>query len=204
VNASVFNLIFSVLFIIMLGMRIYYRRKAVRARRLVEYREGWLNMAVRGAFGAIYIGGTLVYIFYPAYLAWAEFPLPQWARWLGTLLSIASLVLLWWVQWALDIHFDTTLHVQAEHKLVTHGPYRWVRHPMYTSLFLMGLGFLLLTANGMVGGLMLASVALLVWVRLRGEENLLIDTFGEQYREYMQRTGRFLPKLGPGAGSTVD
>jgi protein-S-isoprenylcysteine O-methyltransferase Ste14 len=65
----------------------------------------------------------------------------------------------------------------------------------------MGLGFLLLTANWMIGGLMLASVALLVWVRLRGEEDLLIDTFGEQYREYMQRTGRFLPKLRTGAGS---
>jgi protein-S-isoprenylcysteine O-methyltransferase Ste14 len=201
VNASVFHFIFSILFVVMLGMRIYYRHKAVRARRLVEYHEGWLNMAVRGIFGAIYIGGTLVYIFYPAYLAWAEFPLPQWARWLGTLLSIASLSLLWWVQWALGVHFDTTLHVQAEHRLVTHGPYRWVRHPMYTSLFLMGLGFLLLTANWMIGGLMLASVALLVWVRLRGEEDLLIDTFGEQYREYMQRTGRFLPKLRTGAGS---
>ncbi len=182
-------------------MRIYYRRKAVRGRQQVEYREGWLNMAVRGTFGALYIGGTVVYIFYPAYLAWAVFPLPQWARWIGALLSIASLALLWWVQWVLDIHFDTTLHVQEGHKLVTNGPYRWVRHPMYSALFLMGLGYLLLSANWMIGGLMIASVVLLVWARLGGEEALLIETFGEQYREYMQRTGRFTPKFGTGAGS---
>jgi protein-S-isoprenylcysteine O-methyltransferase Ste14 len=187
---------------VMLAMRIYYRRKALRDRRQVEYREGWLNMIVRGVFGAIYIGGSVVYIFYPAYLAWAVFPLPQWARWVGASLSASSLALLWWVQWALGIHFDTTLHVQEGHKLVTNGPYRWVRHPMYSTLFLMGLGFLLLTANWMIGGLMLASVVLLVWARLGGEEALLIETFGEQYREYMQRSGRFIPKFGTGAGSS--
>jgi protein-S-isoprenylcysteine O-methyltransferase Ste14 len=196
---SFFHWIFAANFTAMLVMRIHYRIKAVRSRAQVEYREGWLNMTIRGVFGVLYIGGVLGYIFYPAYLDWAQFSLPHLARWIGALLSMLSLALLWWVQSALDVHFDTTLHVQTGHKLVTHGPYRWVRHPMYTSLFLMGLGYLLLTANWMVGGLMLVSVAVLVWVRVPREEAMLIERFGQEYLDYMGRSGRFLPKLGRGS-----
>lgn len=195
-KASIFHWIFAVNFTAMLVMRVYYRVKATRSRARVDYREGWLNMAIRSVFGVLYIGGVLGYMFYPSYLDWAQFSLPSLARWIGASLSMVSLALLWWVQWALDVHFDTTLHVQTGHKLVTHGPYRWVRHPMYTSLFLMGLGYLLLTANWMVGGLMLLSVAVLVWVRVPREEAMLIEQFNEEYLAYVERSGRFLPKLG--------
>jgi protein-S-isoprenylcysteine O-methyltransferase Ste14 len=111
-------------------------------------------------------------------------------------LGLASLPLIWWVQWALDINFSTTLHVRDKHTLVRHGPYRWVRHPMYTALYIHLLAILLLTANWFVGGMFLLMQTIIIALRLRNEEAAMVEKFGNEYREYMKHTGRFLPKLG--------
>jgi protein-S-isoprenylcysteine O-methyltransferase Ste14 len=79
--------------------------------------------------------------------------------------------------------------------LIQHGPYRWVRHPMYTTLFLMGWGWFILTANWFVGLPLMMGIVLVVLSRVNKEEAVLVDLFGNEYKEYMQRTGRFLPKL---------
>ena len=152
------------------------------------HKESSLNLAVRAFLGLGYIVALTLYIFYPSLLRWATISLPVWTRWTGMGISGLSLALIWWVQWALGVQFDTTLHTKANHKLVSHGPYRWVRHPMYTSLFLLGVGWLLLTANWF-------SIILLVAVRVRQEENILIDLLGDEYTAYMQNTGRYLPRL---------
>lgn len=110
-------------------------------------------------------------------------------------MTIGNVLLIWWVQWALDVQFDTTLHIQADHQLITHGPYRWVRHPMYSALFLLGLGWLLLTANWFIGAPLIVGIVLVVLMRIENEEKVLINLFGAEYRDYMQNTGRFLPKL---------
>ena len=122
----------------MFVLRMYYGRKARRSRSDVQVIEGKLNMAVRALFGLGYITVLWVYVFVPGWFAWAAIAFPNWLRWVGALISVGSVLLLWWVQRALDVQFDTTLHIQANHQLITHGPYRWVRHPMYTTLFSMG------------------------------------------------------------------
>lgn len=137
----------------------------------------------------------IVYIFAPYLFDWAAISLPDWIRWLGAFITIGSVLLLWWVQWALDVQFDGTLHTQADHKLIQHGPYRWVRHPMYTALFMMGLGWSLLTANWFIGFPLSVAIILVVLSRVQNEENVLIELFGDEYRNYMLHTGRFLPKL---------
>jgi protein-S-isoprenylcysteine O-methyltransferase Ste14 len=128
-------------------------------------------------------------------LAWAVFPLPDWSRWFGMSITITSVFLIWWVQWALGVQFDTTLHVREGHQLVSHGPYRWVRHPMYSALFLMGIGWLFLTANWFVGGGLIVGILFIIITRVNKEENLMKETFGDSYADYMQRTGRFLPRI---------
>jgi protein-S-isoprenylcysteine O-methyltransferase Ste14 len=191
-----YHILFSVVFIGFILIRVVYRRKAKQVREGVAFKESTINMIVRAVVGLGYIGALIVYVFCPGTFAWAALPLPTWVRWIGAGVSVISLLLIWWVQWALDVQFDTTLHIQADHKLVTHGPYRWVRHPMYTALFLMGLGWLLLTGNWFIGGLLMAAILLLVLVRVDREEALLTETFGDAYVAYMQKTGRFLPLLG--------
>jgi protein-S-isoprenylcysteine O-methyltransferase Ste14 len=83
---------------------------------------------------------------------------------------------------------------RKEHTLVTTGPYRWIRHPFYTSAALAILGNSLAAANWFIfsaGSL----VFVLMAIRVRKEEENLIARFGDDYRNYMQRTGRFLPRL---------
>jgi len=131
----------------------------------------------------------------PGLLAWATVELPEWLQWLGVLLGLASLPLIWWVQEALGSNFSTTLHVRSEHTLVTQGPYRWVRHPMYTVLYMVLLAVFLLTGNWLISGVFLVSMTMIVLFRLGNEEAVMLEKFGEDYRRYMQRTGRFLPRL---------
>jgi protein-S-isoprenylcysteine O-methyltransferase Ste14 len=194
-NADIFHLIFAIGFFSMFGIRVYYGRKARLNRQEVEVKESKANMAVRAFFGLGYISALFVYVFIPGVFDWAVIELPKWVRWIGALITLSSVLLLWWVQWALDVQFDTTLHTQAEHKLIQHGPYKWVRHPMYTALFLMGFGWFLLTANWFIGIPLMIGIVLVVVFRVKNEETVLVDLFGDEYQEYMQRTGRFLPKL---------
>ena len=189
-----FHLLFAILYGCFILIRVVYHRRSRDSRRKVDYHESKLNVAVRALFGLSYIGFLSIYVFYPPLLGWAELPLPTWLRWIGGVITIFSVALIWWVQWALDVQFDTTLHIQTGHELISHGPYRWVRHPMYTALFIMGIGWLLLTANWFVGGALVGGIVLIIFIRVKNEEALLINTFGDSYIAYMAKTGRFLPR----------
>jgi protein-S-isoprenylcysteine O-methyltransferase Ste14 len=79
--------------------------------------------------------------------------------------------------------------------LVTHGPYRWVRHPFYVTAALLMASVTVLTANWFIGISSVAVLALLA-IRTPKEEQMLIARFGQQYRDYMATTGRFVPRIG--------
>jgi protein-S-isoprenylcysteine O-methyltransferase Ste14 len=97
--------------------------------------------------------------------------------------------------------WSVTLELNADHRLVTNGLYRRVRHPMYSSFLVLGVGQALLVPNWIAGLSGLASVLLLVAVRLPREEAMMVDQFGDQYRDYRRRTGAVLPRLSPPAAS---
>ena len=191
---GLFHLAFVGLFLAFFGIRGYYFRRARRVRGEVSYIEGRGRRALRLLVGVPFMLALTGYMLWPGLLAWAAVPLPAWARGLGLALGLASVALMVWVQWALGANFDVTLHLRAEHTLVTDGPYRWVRHPMYSVLLLFELAVLLLTANWFVGGVPLVALALIVATRVRREEALMLSTFGAAYERYMRRTGRFLPR----------
>lgn len=194
-SQTIFHLIFVVTFLAFTAIRMVYHRKAQKTAGKVTYIEGRGNTALRKLFGLPYIALLFVYMVFPSILAFAVIPLPEIAQWIGAALSIAVLPGIWWVQQALGSNFSTTLHVRDEHTLVTHGPYRWVRHPMYTLFFLQATGLLLLTRNLFIGGVYLLALTLIVVTRIAREEQTMLAKFGEQYRAYMQTTGRFLPRL---------
>ena len=114
---------------------------------------------------------------------------------LGIVAMAAGLWLFWRSHVDLGDNWSVTLEIDAKHRLVTRGVYRLVRHPMYTSFFVLGTGQALLLANWIAGFAGLASVALLVLVRVPGEERMMIEQFGDDYRDYMRRTGGVLPRL---------
>jgi protein-S-isoprenylcysteine O-methyltransferase Ste14 len=173
----------------------YYRQRAAKAGDKTSWREeGAPIMILLRLFGFSMWLGLIAYMINPAWMAWSALPLPAGLRWAGAGLAAAAVPLLFWMFRSLGQNITDTVAIRKEHRLVTHGPYRWIRHPLYSFGFLLAAGFILLTANGFIGltGL-LAGVVLAL--RTPIEETKLIETFGDEYRDYMRRTGRFLPRL---------
>ncbi|NOH10633.1 MAG: isoprenylcysteine carboxylmethyltransferase family protein [Chloroflexi bacterium] len=194
-NQTFFHLIFVITFVIFWGIRFYFQAKAHRGGGDYEFVEEDRSLTLRKLLGLPFLLLFLAFFIRPSILAFAEIHLPLWAQWLGVALAILAIPLIVWVQWALDVNFNSSLHIREEHTMISHGPYRWVRHPMYTVLLIHELAILLLTRNLIIGGLLLGMQLLVVALRLRHEEALMVETFGDEYRQYMQRTGRFLPRL---------
>lgn len=161
----------------------------------MSYKEPKLQMVAQALIGAAALVVNGLVIFAPRRVAWAGLPLPPVVRWFGVALSAIALALLLWVHQALDRNFSTVLHVREGHTLVTTGPYRWVRHPMYSVIYLMIAGWLLVSANWLVGLIWGGALTAVLLVRVRREEAVMTETFGDRYRSYMQHTGRFLPRL---------
>lgn len=197
-SQTFFHLTFIVIFVTFMGIRAYYFRKAQQQGGKAEFKEQKMTR-IRQTVGWIFPLTLFTYMIWPSILGWANLPLPEWAQWTGVVLGLVSLALIWWVQWALDVNFAVILHVREEHTLIQHGPYKWVRHPMYTTLYLHALSCLLLTANVIVGGLYLVALTAIVIFRLKNEEAMMIEKFGDEYRNYITQTGRFLPKLNSSA-----
>jgi protein-S-isoprenylcysteine O-methyltransferase Ste14 len=137
---------------------------------------------------------ALLYAFFP-FLDAAHIPLPAAVRWLGLVFAILGIALLRATHRALGRNWSGKLEIAAGHQLIVLGPYQRVRHPMYTALFCIAFAHSLLSANWIVAATNIVAVTLMYLARVRDEEQMMIDQFGEEYREYMRRTGRLFPKM---------
>ncbi|MCI0354434.1 MAG: isoprenylcysteine carboxylmethyltransferase family protein [Acidobacteria bacterium] len=188
-----FHRIFVALFFSLFALRLIFHVRARVWQRGQLTPEPWLAW-IRGLVALPLFVVVGIYVFRPEVLAWADLPLPASLRWVGTAFSLLALGLLLWVHVTLDRNFSGDLRIRRGHTLVTTGPYRYVRHPMYSAFFLLLFGFLLLTANGFLGGVGLAMMGLVAALRTAREEQMLRDAFGDEYRQYAARTGRLLPR----------
>ena len=176
------------------AMSIYFRRRADRARGAVRRREdNMLFQVAQIVFGVGAIGGLLIYLLNPAWMRWSQLDLPVWLRLAGGPLGLVSLALFYWVFQHLGENVTPTAQIRQQHTLVTSGPYRWVRHPMYSSGLVMFAAYFLLCANWFVAAMCGMAFVMLV-IRLPTEEANLLERFGDEYRDYMDRAGRFLPR----------
>jgi protein-S-isoprenylcysteine O-methyltransferase Ste14 len=201
-NENIFRMLAGILLFTAVGISVYFRSKADResGEKVSTRDEG------RPMFLALRLGGLLIwfsplaYLINPAWMAWSKLNLPVWTRWLGAGVGLVCIPLIYWLFSSIGRGITPTVATRKEHRLVTSGPYRWVRHPLYTigASFFFALG---VTAdNWFIMTLAVIAFALLA-VRTTSEEAHLIEKFGDEYRRYMLRTGRFLPKLaGPSAG----
>ena len=92
-------------------------------------------------------------------------------------------------------NWSISLEIRNEHRLVTTGIYRLIRHPMYSSFFLLAVAQLMLLPNWFAGATGLIGVGLLYAFRIRQEERMMIERFGAEYRDYMAHTARLIPWL---------
>jgi protein-S-isoprenylcysteine O-methyltransferase Ste14 len=103
--------------------------------------------------------------------------------------------LLVWTFRCLEGNLTDTVVTRQKHRLVLHGPYRWIRHPFYDSAALLTVAISLIAANWFLFVTGVVGFCLLI-IRTRTEEDNLVARFGDSYRTYMERTGRFLPRIG--------
>src|SRR5262249_50175709 len=114
------------------------------------------------------------------------------AKWLAAVLCVAGLFFCVWARAVLGRNWSGTITLKEEHELIQRGPYRLVRHPIYTGL----LGMFLATAiaYGSLGSFVAVGFAFLsFWIKLIAEEKLMLQQFPGQYAGYQQRVKRIIP-----------
>jgi len=189
------------LLVLLLLMRGYFSFRVQRASerlmpdRAAIKREGTGIFAIRVVGFLLLIGLLVSYGINPPWMQALLFPLPSWLRWAGVVLGLASLGLWTWTQIELGTLWSAQLQLREEHHLVTTGPYSRVRHPLYTAMVGWAASLALVTASWLFVVVAVATVAMF-FVRVPREEQMMIKQFGDQYRAYMKRAGRFFPKLG--------
>lgn len=138
---------------------------------------------------------ALAYMLRPDLLAWSRLSLPDTVRLAGVLLGGVAAALTFWVLRSLGTNVSETVLTKPEQTLITHGPYAYVRHPLYTTGLLLLVALGLIAADGLILGLVVLSLLPFVLVIIPREEAALVDRFGDAYERYRARTGALVPRI---------
>ena len=173
------------------AVRHPFARKAKKigtCNSLFDWRESML--LAFASLGLFVTPGLYTLTGFPASL---DRPFIPAIAWLGLVPLCASLWLFRRSHVDLGRNWSISLQVREHHTLVKTGVYRLIRHPMYSSFFLLGLSQMLLLPNWLAGASGLIGVALLYLFRVRREEHMMLQAIGDEYRSYLARTKRLIP-----------
>lgn len=190
-----FRLIAITIFILAVSSTLYIRREAERAGEQIGWDEEplWMRIGLR-VFGLSMWLGILIALAYPPALAWATMGLPDAARFVGVAGALAMWPMMVWTVRTIGKNITQTVKIRTEHQLVTSGPYAIVRHPLYTFGTIFMISMALILDSGFILGAAMGGLVFLI-ARLPLEEARLIEAFGQEYRDYMTRTGGLVPKV---------
>lgn len=128
-------------------------------------------------------------------IAFADYSLPEGLIVMGIISFIFAAWLIWRSQVDLGRNSSMLLDLHEGHTLVITGVYRRIRHPMYAGMFLWTISQGLLLPNWFSGLSGFVAFIFLYKLRVREEEKMMIDGFGDEYRDYMMRTKRLIPGI---------
>jgi len=195
-NETIFRILAAIILFTGMGISSYYRIKADKdtGEKIPRKVDGSAMMTIIKIGGLILWLSPLVYLINPNWMNWSKIGLPESVRWLGVGIGILCVLGIYWLFSNIGSGITSTSATRKEHKLSTSGPYRWVRHPLYTVGSTLFISFGMMADNWFIAALgVLAFIGMAA--RTPKEEANLIEKFGDEYREYMQRTGRYFPKL---------
>jgi protein-S-isoprenylcysteine O-methyltransferase Ste14 len=136
----------------------------------------------------------LIWVVSPVF-SFAEYSLRAWPFGAGVSCLVAGL---WWFHRShsdLGTYWSVTLELRENHRLITQGVYRYVRHPMYAALFVYSIGQALVVPNWFVGPSYVVAFGILFTLRIGAEERMMLETFGDEYKAYMARTKLLVPGI---------
>jgi protein-S-isoprenylcysteine O-methyltransferase Ste14 len=193
---TLFRILLPVLIIVFAAHRGYYAKNHSQPEDVtLKKRQEGIASKVSGVLAVIGFISVIAFVINPNWLALASLSFPVWLRWVGIALALAGFALLQWAQVTLGNSWSDTPRMMKEQTLITSGPYQFIRHPIYTAFVLILGSALLISANWLIGLAWLGMTVLEVASRVGFEEALMLEYFGDQYREYMKKTGRLLPRL---------
>jgi protein-S-isoprenylcysteine O-methyltransferase Ste14 len=195
-NDNTFRIFATIIFITSVIISGYSRLKADKTTgEKVSWKDEGTIMILLLRVGGLLLWLSLIgYLIHPPLLAWSKVGLPNWIRWIGVGTGFICVFLIYWLFSSIGSGISPTVGTRKEHKLVTHGIYRWVRHPLYSVGTLLFLSFAILADSWYIAAMAILTFVLLA-IRLPNEEAHLIQKFGDEYREYMKNTGAYLPKF---------
>ena len=189
--------IFTAIYFVAIVLEVIIRAPINKKRKLEKMSEQRVTALERRMVGMLFVGMMLIPILYPAtnWLDFANYTLPGWAGWLGVILIAAALFVFWRAHADLGVNWSPTLEIREKHELITRGIYAIIRHPMYASQWLWVIAQPLLLQNWIAGFANLLIFIPFYFLRVKAEEDLMLEQFGNEYRSYMQKVGAVLPKF---------
>jgi len=173
----------------------YVRRHSAPESKIVKERKEGIASKFASLLGLVSFISMIIFVVDPDRISWANLSLPLWLRWTGVAVALTGFALLQWSQSILGKSWSDTPRMMKGQILITSGPYRMIRHPIYTAFILILGSTLLISANWLIGLAWIGMTTLETISRIQFEENLMLEYFGNQYREYINRTSRLLPKI---------
>ncbi|MHA1936845.1 MAG: isoprenylcysteine carboxylmethyltransferase family protein [Candidatus Thorarchaeota archaeon] len=165
-----------------------------RDRRAALKEEGWyifFTIAVSW-YGTLIVAA--LYLFDPPWMLWSYLYMPAELRILGVVIASILIPYTYWIGKVLAENYSDTLQIQEKQTLTTTGPYGKIRHPIYASAIYF-LGALVLVSDNFLFLILLILIIPGIYRRMKKEEIMMIDQFGDEYLDYMKRTGRTFPKV---------
>ncbi len=195
-DESLFRLIFIGVFVLAMLLSTHYRRLARKTSGVIARRqEGTLALILRTMLTLPLLLAIVLYACNPRWMDWSAIALPLWLRWLGAGLGIACVLLMRWVLRSIGANISETVLTKQNHQLVMKGPYRWVRHPLYSVGLLEIFALGLLASNWFMMLLGFIGIGVFRYVVIPKEEANLIAAFDGEYQHYQEHTGALVPQF---------
>lgn len=189
---STFKIVYFVLFMVISILRKFYTSKQRKKAIVIEKKgSGEIFFLVLNAIGMII---PLIYVF-TSRLDFANYYLPDWVGWLGLVVFMDAIWLLYLSHRDLGRYWTITVGLREDHKLVTKGIYKYIRHPMYAAHLVWAIAQIMMLHNWIAGYCFIITMLPFYFYRARREEDMLIDQFGKEYWKYKQKTGALFPKF---------
>jgi protein-S-isoprenylcysteine O-methyltransferase Ste14 len=189
--------IFAAIYFVAIIIEMIIRAPLNQKRKQETMSEQRVTRQERTLLGLLFLGMFVVPIIYAAtdWFDFANYVLPAWAGWLGVLILAGALFVFWRAHADLGLNWSPSLEIREKHELITRGIYGVIRHPMYASQWLWVIAQPFLLQNWIAGFLNLLVFIPFYFLRVKAEEQMMMEKFGDQYHAYMQKVGAILPKF---------
>jgi protein-S-isoprenylcysteine O-methyltransferase Ste14 len=188
--------LFEIAFWVVIVVEMIIRAPLNKKRRLEKMKQSQITIQEWTVLILLLLGGFILPLVYSLthWLDFANYSLPAWAGWLGVILAIGAVIVFWKSHADLGLNWSPSLEIREKHQLITRGIYSVIRHPMYLSQWILAIAQPLLLQNWIAGFTNLLAFIPFYFLRIKAEEKMMLDSFGDEYREYMNKTGAVLPK----------